>query len=96
MLSVIAVTYVGNFRLQCTFNDGCTKEIDVARHWDQLSGPIFQPLRNPTFFAHVTLPPDSETIEWPNGADLAAEFLYQIGKTVTLSQHETLLPIPVR
>jgi Protein of unknown function (DUF2442) len=92
MLSVIAVEYLDAFQLQCVFNNGCVKEIDFVRHWDKLSGPIFQPLRDPVFFAHVTLPPDSETIEWPNGADLAAEFLYKIGKTVTVPHHEYRVP----
>jgi hypothetical protein len=86
LLSVVAVRVIGEYRLRLTFNNGIVKEIDFAKHWGKLSGPIFQPLRDRVFFSQVTLPPDSETIEWPNGADLAAEFLYEIGEPVTTVQ----------
>ena len=79
LLAVTKFTLIDPFTLRLEFNDGTVKEVDFSAHWAQLSGPIFQPLRDPAFFAQDTLPPDSETIEWPNGADLAAEFLYTIG-----------------
>jgi len=82
VLAVSAVKQLGDFYVQLTFNDDSVKKIDFTHHWSKLWGPIFQPLRDPKFFAQVTLPPDSETIEWPNGADLSAEFLYEIGETV--------------
>ena len=79
LLAVTNFSLIAPFTLRLEFNDGAVKEVDISAHWAQLSGPIFQPLRDPAFFAQVTLPPDSETIEWPNGADLAAEFLHTIG-----------------
>ncbi len=79
LLAVTTFSLIAPYALRLEFNDGAVKEVDFSAHWAQLSGPIFQPLRDPAFFAQVTLPPDSETIEWPNGADLAAEFLYTIG-----------------
>ena len=82
LLSVQRVEHLTAYRLRLTFSDGMTKEEDFSRHWDALFGPIFQPLRNPHFFAQVSLPLESETIEWPNGADLAAEYLYEIGTPV--------------
>lgn len=84
LLAVTECRLVAPYTLLLTFNDGTAKQVDLAEHWARLSGPIFQPLRDPTFFAQVTLLPDSETIEWPNGADLAAEFLYEIGEPVAL------------
>ncbi len=82
LLAVTDCVVVAPFRLRITFNDGQVKEVDFTQHWEKLSGPIFRPLRVPAFFAQVALPPDSETIEWPNGADLAAEFLYAVGAPV--------------
>ena len=82
LLAVVAVEVLGRYRVRLTFNDGVIKEIDFSQHWNKLFGPIFQPLRDPALFAQVMLPDDSETIEWPNGADLAAEFLYEIGETI--------------
>lgn len=84
LLSVTELVHLGDYRLRLTFNNGVTKDVDLSEHWGSLFGPVFQPLRDPHFFAQVALPEDSETIEWPNGADLAAEFLYEIGETVSI------------
>jgi len=86
LLAVIKFSLIPPYTLRLEFNDGVVKEVDISAHWAQMSGPIFQPLRDPAFFAQVTLPTNSETIEWPNGADLAAEFLYEIGLPVQPSR----------
>ncbi len=91
LLSVQRVEHLTAYRLRLTFSDGLTKEVDFSRHWDALFGPIFQPLRDPHFFAQVSLPSESETIEWPNGADLAAEYLYEIGSPVTATEQTVAL-----
>lgn len=85
LLAVTKFGLIGPHKLRLEFNDGAVKEIDFSAHWAELSGPVFQPLRDPAFFAQVALPADSETIEWPNGADLAAEYLYEIGAAVRSS-----------
>jgi hypothetical protein len=43
---------------------------------------VFEPLRDVQFFSKVRLNQDTGTIEWPNGADFAPEFLSEIGTTV--------------
>ena len=43
---------------------------------------MFEPLRDVSSFRQVTLNEGTNTIEWPNGADFAPEFLYEIGKEV--------------
>jgi hypothetical protein len=38
---------------------------------------MFEPLANPEVFNQAMVDPELETVVWPNGADLAPEFLYQ-------------------
>jgi hypothetical protein len=38
---------------------------------------MFEPLKDPDLFLQAKLDPELETLIWPNGADLAPEFLYQ-------------------
>jgi len=78
-LHVVQVIYLKDFTLRVAFNNGVTKDVDLK---DELSGEIFAPLKSPDRFRQVSVNPDTGTIEWPNGADLAPEFLYEIGETV--------------
>jgi hypothetical protein len=38
---------------------------------------VFAPLADTRRFAEVRVNPDTGTIEWPNGADIAPETLYE-------------------
>jgi hypothetical protein len=62
----------GPHRLWLEFSDGSRAEVDVL---PLLSGPIFEPLRDPAYFAQVSLDTICGTVVWPNGADLAPEAL---------------------
>lgn len=73
METVIAVRVVGPFTLEVTFDDGEQRLVNVE---PVLHGPVFEPLRDPAFFARVTVDHELGTVVWPNGADLAPEFLY--------------------
>jgi hypothetical protein len=72
-LHVTKVSYLRDYILELTFNDGVTGELDLRA---ELNGEIFLPLIDKTFFTKVYLNPDTETIEWPNGADFAPEYLH--------------------
>lgn len=37
---------------------------------------VFEPLRDPKYFAKVKVDSDAATIAWPNGLDLAPETLH--------------------
>jgi Protein of unknown function (DUF2442) len=69
---ITAVRYVNGFTIWLRFSDGAEGTVDLAA---ELTGPMFEPLRDRTLFAQVTLHPELKTLVWPNGADLAPEFL---------------------
>ena len=75
MLNVTEVQYRGGHRLWLRFNDGMEGEVDLSAH---LSGPVFEPLRDPAQFAAVRVDAEIRTIAWPNGADLAPEYLHTL------------------
>jgi hypothetical protein len=73
LLDVTAVEVVGDFRLRLTFEDGTVGEVDFnEREWRG----VFEPLRDPRYFARVRVDPEAGTIAWPNGVDMAPEPLY--------------------
>ncbi len=78
-LHIKAVQYLGDYRLRLTFSDGAVKDVDLS---GELYGEVFEPLQRVDFFKNVALNPDSQTIEWPNGADFAPEYLHSLGKDV--------------
>jgi hypothetical protein len=73
METVVSVDVLRPYVVAVTFDDGHRREVDIAPFLD---GEVFRPLRDPAFFAQVTVDPELGTIVWPNGADLAPEFLY--------------------
>jgi hypothetical protein len=70
---IVEVEVVGEHRLRLAFDDGVAGELD-ASNWDW-SG-VFEPLRDPAYFARVDLDPELGSISWPNGADIAPETLH--------------------
>lgn len=72
MLHIKSVNYLSDFRLWVAFNDGTEGMVDFA---GQLKGPIFAPLCDKSFFSKASVDPELATIVWPNGADLAPEFV---------------------
>jgi hypothetical protein len=74
ILRVIDARLVRDFVVWVRFNDGSEGEVDLS---DELEGPVFEPLKDPKVFAQFKLDPDIHTIVWPNGADLAPEFLQE-------------------
>jgi hypothetical protein len=69
------VKVVGSHSLDLTFDNGVEERVNLR---SELYGPIFEPLRDPSFFAKAYVDPDSRTVTWPNGADFAPDFLYQL------------------
>ena len=78
MLHVSSVRWLRDYQLRIAFDNGETKDVDLT---DQLYGEVFEPLREAAFFKRVTLNPETGTIQWPNGADFAPEYLLEIGRS---------------
>ncbi|MEI6876890.1 MAG: DUF2442 domain-containing protein [Spirochaetota bacterium] len=72
MLHVTSARYLGGFRIRLRFSDGEEGTVDL---FSRLHGEVFKPLRDPAFFARFRISPDSGTIAWENGTDLAPEYL---------------------
>ncbi len=73
MARLIRVQAQRGYRLTLEFSDGLSGEVDVS---ERLFGPVFEPLRDETYFARVSL--DEYGVPcWPNGADLAPDGLYE-------------------
>jgi len=70
--SVADAIVLRNYVLLVTFKDGFQREVDVE---DCLTGPIFEPLRDPLLFVQGRFDREAGTITWPNDADFAPEFL---------------------
>jgi hypothetical protein len=64
-----------------TFVDGTTGEVDL-RHFlsdAQVKGTVFEQLRDQAIFAQVRVV--MGVVQWPNGADLAPDAMYDAVKT---------------
>ena len=60
-----------------TFTDGSARDIDLEPF---LHGPLFDPIRqDPKLLAQVYVDPETETLTWPNGADIDPDVLYYGG-----------------
>lgn len=66
--SVVSVTQTGTHQLLLRFDDGVQGELDLGKFL-RFEG-VFEPLRDPSYFAQVRVDEDAGTIVWPNGADL--------------------------
>jgi len=75
-LRVAYVNFLEDYKLRLEFNDGVVKDVDLA---EELIGEVFEPLMDVKLFKKVYVNEDTGTIEWPNGADFAPEFLYETG-----------------
>ncbi len=70
---VAEARYVRDYTIHVRFTDGTEGEVDLR---DELYGEIFEPLKDRAFFQKFFVHPEFHTLTWPNGADIAPEFLY--------------------
>ena len=77
MLLHVRASVISDALLRVEFSDGAIKDVDLSR---ELYGEVFEPLKVPDFFARVEVNPETRTVQWPNGADFAPEFLHATGR----------------
>jgi hypothetical protein len=73
-LEVLQAKYLNNYCILLTFNNGVSKTVDLK---NELDGSVYEPLQQLDYFKKFAV--KYNTIEWPNGADYAPEYLYAIG-----------------
>ena len=76
MIYVTAVEYDSGYCLRVTFSDHSERLVDLTNH---LEGEVFEPLKRIELFKTARLNSDLDTVVWDNGADMAPEFLYEVG-----------------
>lgn len=65
-----SIEYLADYVIRATLDDGTTRELDFEPH---LWGPMFEPLKDLAIFRQGKVDADSQTVVWPNGADVAPE-----------------------
>ena len=76
--AITKVSVVRHGVLQLTFADGLSGEVDVLA---RMRGPVFEHARTPAGFAEAKAEPETLTVVWPGGADLAPDTLYERVRT---------------
>ena len=71
--SVVEARHVRDHTVWIRFKDGSEGEVDLS---SELWGPVFEPLKDIQYFRSFKVA-EYGTIAWPNGADIAPEFLYE-------------------
>jgi hypothetical protein len=79
LIEIINAEYLDGYKILFTFSDGTQKTVDLK---DELWGPVFESLKNIELFKNFSINKELGTIQWPNGADLAPDGLYEIGITL--------------
>jgi hypothetical protein len=82
LVHVTGVTVIGEHNLRLLFEDGTVGDVTFG---DEEWTGVFEPLRDPTRFAKVTV--EGGTIVWPDdGLDMAPEPLYQAAREHSLAR----------
>ena len=62
------------------FEDGTAADVDLGYLVEY--GGVFEPLKDPAYFAELRADAEAGTIVWPNDADIAPETLYERARRV--------------
>jgi hypothetical protein len=73
IIHVTSAKHIDKGRFELAFSDGRRGHVDLNGVFE---GPMFEPLHDPKFLARGTVDLETRTLTWPNGADVAPEYLY--------------------
>lgn len=74
MHRMIEVKPLEDYRLWIRFSDGVEGEVDLS---DLVGKGVFAAWNDPAEFRKVFIDPETHTVAWPGGIDLAPDALYQ-------------------
>ena len=81
MIYVTAVDTEPPHILLVTFEDGTRRRVDMTPViFGYPDGSVFEPLKDPEFFALAYVDEDFGTVCWPGNVDIAPEYLYEHGE----------------
>ena len=75
ILHITDAKHLQDYQVWLKFNDDLEGIVDLSK---ELWGSMFEPLKDLSLFSQVKLDTELDTITWPNGADLAPEFLHEL------------------
>ena len=78
MIWVVDAKYVKDYQIWLRFNDNTEKVVDFKKKILAEKRVIFAPLKDIEYFKKVSYNQESDTIQWPNGVDIAPETLYKM------------------
>lgn len=77
---VTGVRYLHDYMLELTFKHGKVRIVDLK---NRIGGNgVFKPLLDVNYFKQVKMNDAGNSIEWPNGADICPDVLWDISKPV--------------
>lgn len=84
ILHITDAKHLHDYQIWLKFNDDVEGVVDLSK---ELWGGMFEPLKDVSLFRQVKLDTELDTIVWPNGADLAPEFLHELLQQSQGTQH---------
>lgn len=69
-----ALLILPDYRLAVTFQDGTTGVVDLSAVMSGSELGIYEPLKDPRYFAQARI--ELGTVTWPNGADLDPAWMH--------------------
>ncbi|WP_296873296.1 DUF2442 domain-containing protein [Tibeticola sp.] len=76
MIKLLLVKPLAPHQLELHFSDGTHGLFDGAQYLSSRSGPLLDPLRDPTYFARCFV--EAGALCWPNGLELSAARLHEL------------------